>query len=150
MEFFSSVFGLVTLIGGIVAVAVVGALYVAGLWKGKKDEADDRLIKILQTTVGELEKKVGHLEKREQELTKEVHELRNENKRYIEILENRDKHSQEFYTQAFDSMKISKETHALVVSMAQGMQSTNSNIEKMIDLLSKHTDMVDHAITNKK
>ncbi len=150
MEFFSTGVGLIISIGGILSVVVIGALYVAGLWKGKKDEADDRLIKILQTTVGELEKKVGHLERREQELTKEVQELRNENKRYIEILENRDKHSQEFYTQAFDSMKISKETHALVVSMAQGMQSTNSNIEKMLDLLSKHTDVIDHSITSKK
>lgn len=150
-------FSLITTIGTIGVVVVVGALYFAGLWKGKKDDADDRLIKILKETVDaqtknidDLDKKVTKLQEREKELTNEVSELRKDNKKYIEILQGRDQQTQEFYKQAFEAMKISKETFTIVTAMAQGMTDTNKNIEKMIDLISKHADVIDHSITGTK
>lgn len=156
-HFFTTVPGIIIAIGGIIAVAIIGAMYVVGLWKGKKDDADDRLIKILKETVDtqtknieDLDKKVTKLQEREKALTEEVHELRKDNKKYIDILQGRDQQTQEFYKQAFEAMKVSKETYTLVAAMATGMADTNKNIEKMIDLISKHADVIDHSITSNK
>jgi len=148
--FLTTLPGIIVSIGGVIVVCVIGALYVAGLFKQKKDDADDRLIGILQETVGELEKKVDKQGKEIDELTSEVSELRKDNKRYIEILQGRDQQTQKFYEAAFESMKVSKETHSLVASLAASMTDTNTNIAKLIDLLSKHTDVLDHTISGVK
>lgn len=146
MEFFTTGIGIITGIAGIAGATAVGVLYFTGVFKGKKDEAANNLINILQETVGELEKKVDKQRVDIDELTTEVEELRRDNKRYIEILQGRDAQTQKFYEAAFDSMKVAKETHALVMQMAASSANTNESINKMIDLLSKHTDVVDHAI----
>jgi len=147
--FLNSAFGLIVLGGGVISVAIVGGLYVAGLIKGKKDDAAGNLIDILQKTVEEMEKKVDKQRIDIDELTTEVEELRKDNKRYIDILQGRDAQTQKFYEAAFESMRVSKETHALVLTMATGMQNTNTNIEKLIELMSKHADVLDHSITKK-
>lgn len=149
-QFFTTIPGIIISIGGILAVAVIGLGYVIGLWKKNKDGQDDRLIGILEKTVKELSTKVDNLEKREKELTREVEGLRTDNKKYIEILQGRDQQTQEFYRQAFDAMKTSKETFELVKAMAQGMTDTNKNIDKLIDLIGKHADVIDHSITSNK
>lgn len=115
-------------IGGVLVVVVVGALYVVGLWKGKKDNADDRLINILKETVDALEEKVTKQGQEIEELTEEVAELRRDNKHYLDVLQGRDAQTQEFYKQSFESMKVSKETHALVTSLA-------STLEKLTEVL---------------
>jgi hypothetical protein len=139
--------------GGIVTVivGVAAGMYMLDQWRDKKaknrDDADDRLNGILEKTVGELGKKVAALEKREQELTKEVASLRDENTKYLAILQGRDEQTQKFYEQAFNSMKVSQETHVLVKTIASGMENTNENIKKLIELLSKHADVLDHSIS---
>jgi predicted RNase H-like nuclease (RuvC/YqgF family) len=98
--------------------------------KVKQDGADDRLIGILEKTVKEMETKVNKLVIREQELTKEVAELRRDNEKLISILQGRDAQTQEFFKQAYDTMKISRETHALVVGLAR-------SVEVMVSALGK-------------
>jgi len=50
--FLATTLGIVISIGGVFALVVVGGLYVLGIWKKGKDGEDDRLIKILEATVG--------------------------------------------------------------------------------------------------
>lgn len=154
-QFVKTVPGLIITIGGIIAVGATGFFYIMGLWKKGKDGEDDRLINILKQTVEELSKKVEHLERREADLTKkveissnEISKLRDENKKYIAILQGRDEQTKEFYKQAFKSMEVSRETRDLAETIAKGMTDTNDNIKKLIDLFSKHVDVLDHSINN--
>lgn len=116
---------------------IAGALYVIGLIKGKKDNADDRLIGILQETVTALEKKVDEQKKEYDEdkkkldteknelidkvdkLTIKVDTLEKENKTLIEILQGKDEATTKFYEKAFESIEIGKQTHELVVTMSK-------------------------------
>lgn len=147
-QFLNTVPGIVTGIGMIILTIVVGGLYVVGLWKGKKDNADDRLINILKTTVDELEIKVSKQTIDILSLTKEVHELKRDNEKYIDIFKGRDERTQEFYKQGFESMKIASQTHDLVTTMATSIQNTNNLLEKLIELLSKNADVIT-SITKK-
>lgn len=142
MQFFNTTFGLIVLVGGVLAVAVVGLLYVIGLFKKGKDGEDDRLIKILQETVETLEKKVdkqkvehdetvGGLTKKIDSLTEKVDQLERENKTLTEVLQGRDKKTQEFYEKAFKSIEIGEKTYNLVKTM-------NTNHESLMKLLIEH------------
>lgn len=135
-HFLTTAPGIIISVGSILAVVAVGVLYFLGLLKGKKDNADDRLIDILKTTVEELEKKVDKQRTDIDELTTEVEELRRDNKRYIEILQGRDEATKEFYKQALESMQVSKATHEIVISLAESMKS-------MAETLAKHTTAVE-------
>lgn len=103
-------------IGAVSALVIAGILVVIGVWKKGKDGNDDRLIKILQDTVTALETKVdaqkkehdeilGGLNVKMTDLTKKVDDLEDENERLVEILQGRDRKTQEFYERALDSFK---------------------------------------------
>ena len=116
----------------------------------RKDEndAEDRLIKLLKQTADEWELKFQLQEKKIIELTKKVDELERENGTLIEILQGRDEQTKKFYEQAFESMKISKESHAILVQLAETKKDTNDNIKRLIDLLMKNTDVIGQSIKN--
>ena len=138
----------------VIILGVAAGLYMLADYRDKKrkektkeqNEADDRLNSILEKTVKDLSGKVDKLEKREVELTKEVGELRKENEKYLSILQGRDAQTQEFYKQAFDSMKVARDTHELVSTVVKGIGDTNTNMKSLIELIGKHVSVIDHSI----
>ena len=137
MAFFTTVPGIITAVGGIIVVIVTGIFYGLGLWKGKKDNADDRLINILQKTVDEMEKKVNKQTTDIETLTKEVHELKRDNEKYIDIFKGRDERTDRFYSEGFETMKITHQIHDAVTTMAESIRITNESTNKLIALLEK-------------
>jgi len=139
--------GIIITVGGILTVAVVGGLYVVGLWKQKKDGADDRLINLLKETVGELEKKVDNqkrehddevvkLNKKIDDLTSKVGELEKENQTLVEVLQGRDKSTLDFQRQMLEAMRVGMETNGLAKDTANKLQS-------LIDLMATHIKAVE-------
>lgn len=146
--FFTTIPGIVISLGAILAVSVTGLLYVIGIFskqkgerKKEQDAGDDRLIKILQTTVEELEKKVNQQTIDIEELSIEVEELRRENKKYIEIFQGRDSDTKEFYKKAYEAIEISRQTHDIMTTVAESIKNTNSAMEKLIELIGKSMDI---------
>jgi predicted RNase H-like nuclease (RuvC/YqgF family) len=141
-NFLSTIPGLIVTIGGVIAVAVVGGLYIVGLVRGKKDSSDDRLIKILEGTVNALETKVDNQKKEHDEiltglskqisdLTSKVDELERENETLTKVLQGRDEQTQVFYKKAFEAMEVSNKTFALVETM-------NKNHTELMKMLVEH------------
>lgn len=141
-HFLSTIPGIIITIGGILSVAVFGGLYVVGLWKGKKDNEDDRLIKILEGTVNALEQKVDSqkrehddiltkLTKEIKDLTVKVTDLENENETLVKVLQGRDEKTQEFYKKAFEAIEVGGKTYTLVETM-------NKNHTELMKMLVEH------------
>jgi hypothetical protein len=141
-NFLSTVPGIIMTVGGMFAVVVVGALYLLGLLKGKKDNQDDRLIKILEGTVNALEQKVDSqkkehdgiltaLTKQIDTLTAKVEDLEHEKETLVKVLQGRDEKTQEFYKKAFEAMEVSNKTHSLVEQM-------NKNHTELMKMLVEH------------
>lgn len=133
----------------IATVLVAGGVALYGLWdksardrRKQVDDEEDRLIEILSTTVKELEKKVDQQDKDIKALTKKVDDLESENNTLIRVLQGRDEDTKKFYEQAFETMKISRETHAIVVEIAHTKKDTNENMKKLIELMSKYIDVI--------
>lgn len=116
-DFFTTIPGIIVTVCGILAVAVVGGLYLMGLIKGKKDSQDDRLIGLLKDTVTALEQKVDNQKKEHDEilvkltgniekLTKKVDELEKENETLTKVLQGRDAQTQKFYAKAFEAFEL--------------------------------------------
>ena len=140
--------------GWIIAIVVLtlggaAAFYMLDGFRSKKkkeqNDGDDRLITILQTTVTELEKKVNKQTTDIENLTQQVRRLREERETLKEVLQGRDAQTQEFYKQAFDAMKVGHETHAMVSELVGTMKGTNENMTRLIEVISKHVDVIDHA-----
>lgn len=145
MEHINNV-GVYILIAGVI---IAGALAVYGLWdktarerKKDVDGSEDRLIDLLKQTVDALEKKVDKQTRDLEELTKKVDDLEKENETLVRVLQGRDDKMQEFYKQAFESMKLSRETHDVVTTLAKNMEVTNSAITKLIELVGKQVDVL--------
>lgn len=148
-EFFTTIPGIVISLGAILTVVVTGFLYIIGIWKKGKDGEDDRLIKLLQTTVEELEKKVNKQAQDIEELSTEVQKLREDNKRYIEIFQGRDKETQEFYKAGYKAIETLTNTHDIITTVAESIKNTNSAMEKLIELISKSVDVVGNMAIKK-
>lgn len=87
----------------ILTIMVLGGFSLFQLfWKGMKekrdvmDGADDRLIKLLQGTVGELERKVKELEGAHLKNSEEIQKLKTENGIMAQLLQGRDQRTIEF------------------------------------------------------
>ncbi len=134
-QFFTTIPGIIVTIGGVIAVAVVGIGYIVGVWKGKKDNADDRLITILKETVDALEVKVNKQSEDIEALTRKVDELEKENGTLIEVLQGRDKNTLEFQKQMLDTVRISMETNNI-------SKDINSKVAELVDKMDKHLQAV--------
>lgn len=150
-----SLIGQLPYAGWIIAIVVLilgvaaGVYMLEGYRSKKKEEetkGEDRLIDILQKTVTELDKKVTKQDTDIKELTEEVRKVKDENKLLREVLQGRDADSKEFYKQAFESIKLARETHDVVTTLAKNMEVSNSNTTKLIELLGKHLEVIDHKI----
>lgn len=146
---FSTVPGIITGVGLIIAGIVGGVLYITDIFakrkRGLKDEEskdEDRLRSILQSTVDELEKKVNQQDSDIKYLTAEVGKLRQENKTLIEILQGRDKQTQQFYEEGFKAMKNASE----ILSIAKDIQTTvrdkNESINRLIGAVSENAKVI--------
>ena len=87
----------------ILTIMVLGGFSIFQLfWKGMRekrdvmDGADDRLIKLLQGTVGELERKVKELEASHLKNSEEIQKLKTENGIMAQLLQGRDQRTIEF------------------------------------------------------
>lgn len=134
-------------IGAILGIAVLGFFYVAGLFKKGKGQEDDRLIKILQTTVEELEKKVnlqtqehteeiGVLTNKIELLGKEMVGLKRENETLIAVLQGRDAGTLEFQKAVLAAVGTASQTHELC-------RSTNENVTRLCTLIERHLDIME-------
>lgn len=148
-EFLSSLPGTVISLGVIATGVIIGCLYLLGLIKGvqdkteeKKDGAANNLIKILQGTVDELERKVNQQSIDIEKLTKEVHDLKRDNEKYIEIFQGRDKETKEFYKRAYIAMGTVQSTHDMMSTVAESIKNTNTALQGLIEILSKSVDVV--------
>lgn len=89
----------------------------------EENEADERLVSILQTTVSELEKKVVAQGEEIKVLSEKVGQLEHDNGLLVEILQGKDRDSQ-------DMIALTKSTHELVQSMAKSMNVLIVTLEK--------------------
>jgi hypothetical protein len=128
---------------------VVGGVAIFGIWDRKQrdrrkevDGEEDRLIDILNKTVGELEKRVTKQDEDIRLLTKKVMELDHENSILIKVLQGRDEETQKFYKEAYEAMKVIHDSHDVLTTVAESMKITSSTIGKLIDLSSKQTDVI--------
>lgn len=96
----------------------------------EENVADERLVSILQKTVGELEKKVLSQGEDIRVLTKKVNTLEHDNELLVKVLQGRDDLAKEFYTRASASIDITNQTHKLVTSLAESMQVILKTLEK--------------------
>lgn len=153
-----SLIGQLPYAGWIIAVVVLILGGAAGLYmldgyrtkkKDQENKGEDRLITLLQTTVQELEKKVNKQTTDIEALTKKVTDLERDNGLLVKVLQGRDDQTQAFYKQAFEAMKVAQQTHDVVTTLAESMKITNDNTTKLIELLSKHVDVMDH-VANKR
>lgn len=96
----------------------------------EENEADERLVSILQKTVGELEKKVLTQGEDIKLLTRKVSVLEHDNELLVKVLQGRDDLAKEFYTRANASIDITNETHKLVTSLAQSMEVLIKTLER--------------------
>ncbi len=141
-QFFTTIPGIVISLGAILTVIVTGLLYLIGLYKKGKDGEDDRLIKILQGTVTEMEKTVKKQTTDIENLTKEVQELKKDNQRYIEIFQGRDEDTKELIKRSYAAMDTVTQTHDILTTMAESIKNTNSTMEKLIELIARGVDVV--------
>jgi outer membrane murein-binding lipoprotein Lpp len=135
---FTTIPGIIITVGGMLTVVVIGALYVMGLFKGKKDDADDRLIKILKETVDALEIKVNKQSTDIEALTKKVDELEKENGTLIEVLQGRDKNTLEFQRQMLETVRIGMETNSL-------SKDINTKVADLVRKMDEHLEAVKKA-----
>lgn len=144
LPFAGWIISIVILVLGGAASAYLLDAYRSKKRKEKTDE-DDRLIKLLQTTVDELDKKVTKQDTDIQALTEEVRKVREENATLREVLQGRDKQTQEFHQKILDSIELAKQTHATVAKLGELFNPLNQNMTKLIEIISKHVDVIDHA-----
>jgi len=130
---------------GLIIAAIAGGAGAYMVYNKQKDGADDRLISILKNTVDQLEVKVNKQSDDIEKLTKKITSMEHENEVLVKVLQGRDDQTQTFYKQAFESMKKANETHDVVTTLAENMKVTNENTTKLIELLSKHLDVIDHT-----
>ena len=146
-HFFATIPGIIVGVGAVLSVASIGFLYVIGVIRGKKDNADDRLINILKTTVDELESKVNKQTTDISELTKEVHALKRDNEMLTKLLQGRDDQTQDFYKKGFAAMDTITQSHDILTTMAESIKNTNVAMVKLIELLGKSVDVVGSIAT---
>lgn len=141
----------------VITLAIGGGLAVYGIWdKVRRDRqkdtdgSEDRLIDLLQKTVNELEKKVNQQTADIKVITTKMQHLEKENETLVRVLQGRDDATQQFYRQMLESIKVTQSTHDTVTTLAKSVQDTVTNMTKLIELLSRHLEVLDHKTADKK
>lgn len=153
--------GIIVTLAGFIVVVMSGFFYAMGLWKKQKDSETATLIKTLQDTVRAVEDRFDIKEREWSEreealegkidlLSGQLDKLQSENESYLKALQGRDIETKEFYRQAFESMKVSKETFIMVSNLVREITGMNENMKRMINLMSEHTKVMDHSIISRQ
>lgn len=126
MEHFFNQFGVWL---GIAAAAAVGLVAIFGVFdtkfRDRRKEADgteDRIIKLLQTEVGELTKKVDLQAQEIVMLRGEIGVVKTENVTLMKVLQGRDDRAEKFYAQSAESMALNKQTNEIVMALSEDMR----------------------------
>lgn len=135
-NFFTTIPGIIISIAGSIAIIATAVFYAVGVFKGKSDNADDRLINILKETVDQLEIKVNQQSKDIESLTRKVDELEKENGTLIEVLQGRDKNTLDFQKQMLEAMKIGMETNGLA-------KHTSEKLTELMGMMGDHLKAVE-------
>lgn len=123
----NSAIGWIGLLIGAVAIGFMAYL----AYNRNRDGADDRLIKILQTTVEEMEKKVDSQGEEIEELTLKVAALTTTNETLTRILQGRDENTQRFQAEVLAAVKIGGDTNEIA-------KRNEVSLGKLTDLISAH------------
>lgn len=98
------------------------------------DAADDRLIKLLQETIKELQGKVTVLERWKEVTEERMTALKMENSNLVKILQGRDDNTREYQQKALRAMEL--------------VENTNGNVQKLMELMEKHLDIIEKKLVN--
>lgn len=98
------------------------------------DAADDRLIKLLQETIKELQGKVTVLERWKEVAEERMTALKMENSNLVKILQGRDDNTREYQQKALRAMEL--------------VENTNGNVQKLMELMEKHLDIIEKKLVN--
>ena len=116
-----------TPLGIVVSICITGyTAYVA--YRKQRNEQEDRLIKILETTVSKLEAQVHEQSRTIEDLSKRVTDFEILNKKYVQMLENRDASTAEFLKRAGESMNT--------------VDRLDTGLSDLVDMLSGHLKML--------
>jgi hypothetical protein len=148
-HFFTTVPGIIAAVGATIGGMIGGVLFLINIYSQQKrkikieDTVDeDRLIDILQTTVDELEKKVNKQNIDLENLTKEVSKLRSENKTLIEILQGRDKQTQQFYEEGFKAMREATEILVIARDIQSTVKDKNESVNQLIKVVNENAKVI--------
>lgn len=137
----------------VTVVALIYAVYtfIDNKRNGKKatnDAEDDRLLKLREGTIIELDRKVREqlglieaLQTQQRENTEAVQNLKGKNELLVSILQGRDENTQRFQSEGLEAIKQSKEIFELV----KMIPSINKNIERLTEALEKHFDKIEKS-----
>lgn len=141
MEFLSALPGPLVTAAAVIGFIVTGVFALAAIFDKVRnqrikdsDVADERLVQILQTTVGELEKKVKSLEEAHRLNQDMIVGLTAKNELLEKLFQGRDPETKEFQKAGFEAMKKAD----LLLTQNNTM---NKNIERLAIAIEKHIDM---------
>ena len=126
--------------------SIAGGFAIFGLFdqrakkkKKMEDDADDRLINLLQQTVGELEKKVTLMEADQRIMTDAIKDLKSKNQTLLEVLQGRDNNTKEFNQRMLEAAAIAEKANTQA-------EKNGQNIKKLVDLLERHLSAIERKI----
>lgn len=102
--------------------------------------------------IEEQDKKIGQLEEHQRENIKEIQKIKEERDGFQEILEARDKNTQDFQKQCLESIKVITQTYELIKTFIEahtkvidGLNENNQSTKRLVDILDKHFLNVESA-----
>lgn len=104
-----------------------------------QNQADDRLIDILQKSIAALETRLAEAERSVKQFEIDMGKLLSENKVLTRVLQGRDDQMQEFIQRGFKTMDV-------VPSIMQTTLQTNENVERLAKLMERHLQVLETKI----
>lgn len=101
--------------------------------------------KIKDEKIKKQDDKIEDLEKHQRENIEEIRKIKSERDGIREILEARDRNTQEFQKQSMESMKMSQETHEMVKGMMEGLTKNNLMTKEFVETMKQHLLNVEKA-----
>lgn len=104
-----------------------------------QNQADDRLINLLQQNIAALEKRLAEAEKTIRNFEVTMSKLQAENKMLTDVFQGRDKQMQEFMARGFQTMDV-------VPNIMNTATQTNQNVERLAKLMERHLQYLENKI----
>lgn len=126
--------------GGWIGMALSVITYFAFPFRRKQlDEANAKLVSILEETIKAQDKKIDEmngriniLQEHQKENIKEIEKIKHENGLLQAVLQGRNEDTTKFYQEGFKAMSTVADTHKLIVGLTESMNSFIISLEKKI------------------